>query len=380
MTDLFYLAQIPDDTLRDVVAAAAGDCGDITGVTVTRFPYRFGSLPTAGLWLVAAEHGTPNRTTFFVKLLRHPRLSPDLRHVPEDHRAALLAYLPWHFELDIYESGIGDTLPDGMRTPTLHHVHRFDDDHIALWWEYVPESQKPWCNTDFTRSAYLLGRLAARRRAGAQCNSRLPSVCLRTDRQGALRYYVETRVMIGSVPAIADRAVWDSPLLAGAADDPDLRDDLLTLAERVPDLLDQLDTLPQTFAHGDASPRNLLIPASDPAQRVVIDWGFGTPLPIGFDLGQLLVGLAHEGGPNPSSLPRLAPLIESAYRAGLDAEGYSHSERDVHTGFIGGIAVRSALCAIPFEMLDAPATPELHDQMTDRLRLSRVMVDLAASL
>ncbi len=300
--------------------------------------------------------------------------------MPQEHRAALLAYLPWHFELDMYESGIGDVLPDGMRTPALHHVHRADDDHVALWWEYVPTSKHSWGPADFTRSAYLLGRLAARRRAGAQCNSRLPSACLRTDRGGALRYYVETRVMIGSVPAIADRAIWGSPLLDGAAHDPDLRDDMLALAERVPDLLDRLDALPQTFAHGDASPENLLIPDGNPAERVVIDWGFGTPVPIGFDLGQLLVGLAHSGRHDPGSIPRLVPLIESAYCVGLGAEGYNHDKLDVHTGFIGGMAVRSALCAIPFELLDAPATPELLALMTDRLRLSRIMIDLAASL
>lgn len=55
------------------------------------------------------------------------------------------------------------------------------------------------------------------------------------------------------------------------------------------------DRLPQTYAHGDASPQNLLLAANEPGTVIVIDWGFGSLVPIGFDLGQLVVGLAHAG-------------------------------------------------------------------------------------
>jgi hypothetical protein len=44
-----------------------------------------------------------------------------------------------------------------------------------------------------------------------------------------------------------------------------------------------------------ASPQNLLLPADDPDSVLVTDWGFGSLLPAGFDLGQLLVGLMHAG-------------------------------------------------------------------------------------
>ena len=54
-------------------------------------------------------------------------------------------------------------------------------------------------------------------------------------------------------------------------------------------------TLPQAMPHGDASPQNLLVPASAPDRFVAIDVGMRTPHAIGFDLGQLLVGLVHAG-------------------------------------------------------------------------------------
>ena len=60
-------------------------------------------------------------------------------------------------------------------------------------------------------------------------------------------------------------------------------------------MLDRLDGYVQCIPHGDASPQNLLVPADDPETFVVIDVSFRTPHALGFDLGQLLVGLTHAG-------------------------------------------------------------------------------------
>lgn len=71
----------------------------------------------------------------------------------------------------MYESGIGAVLPDGMRTPALQPA---GDDHIALWWEFISQRPGPWQLADYRRAAYLPGRLAARRRAGAAVITRFP--------------------------------------------------------------------------------------------------------------------------------------------------------------------------------------------------------------
>ncbi|MGB6455393.1 MAG: hypothetical protein WBH47_13005 [Streptosporangiaceae bacterium] len=66
------------------------------------------------------------------------------------------------------------------------------------------------------------------------------------------------------------------PLLANAlhdAADPGLPAAMLDLAARLPQIRDVLDGLPQTHAHGDASPHYLLLPAGEPGTVVVIDWG-----------------------------------------------------------------------------------------------------------
>lgn len=100
----------------------------------------------------------------------------------------------------------------------------------------------------------------------------------------------------------------------------DTRQKRTALGARLPQVLDMLDDLPQTYAHGDASPQNLLLPAGEPGTIVVIDWGFGTLLPVGFDLGQLLVGLAHAGQTDPAAIPAIDAEIFPAYLAGLAAE------------------------------------------------------------
>jgi aminoglycoside phosphotransferase (APT) family kinase protein len=98
-----------------------------------------------------------------------------------------------------------------------------------------------------------------------------------------------------------------------------------------PGLLDRLDGLPQTYAHGDASPQNLLIPVGDRSTRMVIDWGLEKPVPVGFDLGQLLIGLVHADEMPVRAMPGVEAAIGPAYCAGLAAEGAVVDESTVRT-------------------------------------------------
>lgn len=186
------------------------------------------------------------------------------------------------------------------------------------------------------------------------------------------------------VPALAEGSLWRHPLLANAlrqAADPSLPDAMLQLAARLPQLLEMLDRLPQTYAHGDASPQNLLLPADEPGTIVVIDWGFGTLLPIGFDLGQLLVGLAHAGEADPADLANIDAVIFPRYLDGLATEGFSARPADVRAGYIGGMAARSGQVALPYELLGAGnCTEKAQAEVVRRVQLTRVLVDMAAEI
>jgi len=393
----FGLASLTPAELAEITSAALDRAIRSAGIRVIPIPYDAGSPATAGLWRVDVSAGSapapgqdeqapgPLSYAYFVKLLRHPRLWPGLIHLPDQaSREEFVSYFPWRFELDMYECGIGAVLPAGMRTPRLHHIRRTDEDHLGLWWEFVPERPAPWDLADYRRAAFLLGRLAARRREGADVNQLLPQASRQAHPAGsALRFFTERRVLHGVLPALRTGRIWDHPLASAAlreARDPALPADMLALADRLPEILDLLDRLPQTYAHGDASPQNLLLPATEPGTVVIIDWGFGSLLPAGFDLGQLLVGLAHTGKADPASLPDIDAAIFPAYLEGLAAEDYPAAPAQVRAGYIGALAARSTLSALPLELLSRPPAEQAAAEFLSRLRLTRALIDFAAEI
>jgi hypothetical protein len=161
-----------------------------------------------------------------------------------------------------------------------------------------------------------------------------------------------------------------------AVGDTDLRQDLMAMAGRIPAVLKGLEALPQCYQHGDASPQNLLVSRNRPDEFVVIDWSFDCPLAVGFDLGQLLIGLAHAGQLAPEVLPEVHQVILKSFHAGLTAEGMRVAETDVLYGYLGSLLVRAGFTALPLEQFSK--TPATRDQFEQRVRLTRAIIDLAA--
>lgn len=388
--DSLGIADLPGEDLARITSEAAGQQIEITEVRSHEFDYSFGSPATAGIWRVDVDYlpvtnpSRPATYSYFVKLLRHPRLWPGLAFIPEGHfRDEFIHTFPWRTELDMNRSGVIEILPEGMWAPTLHHVSYVDDDHLVLWWQYVEIRSSPWSLTDFARAARLLGQLAARRREGMSINATMPTFLGESGRGVALRYYTRGRVFTFDVPAVQNDQLWRHSALAEAVEqvgDNHLRADLLALAERVPGILDRLDQLPQTYAHGDASPQNLLTPADRPDTVLVIDWGFSTPQAVGFDLGQLLVGLAHAGQIQSVDLAVIHEAILPAYVEGLQAEGFDVDPAAVKYGYLGSLACRSALSSIPYDSIDESTDGSTLRLLTQRLELTRVLLDLTSDV
>ena len=80
--DLFRLAALPPAQLRALAETVSGTLMPDPQVSATPLGYDWGSPVTAGLWRVEvtspARGGAPG-CTFFVKLVRHARLWPELR-------------------------------------------------------------------------------------------------------------------------------------------------------------------------------------------------------------------------------------------------------------------------------------------------------------
>lgn len=321
-------------------------------------PVVFGALSTAGL---TRMHGTTvdgSPWSFVVKSIRSMKHWPGLAMVPADVREQAVDGYPWRADADVYLCP--PELPSGLRLPRLYLLEDLGDERLVMWLEDVRTAKSGWDLPRYRRAARLLGGLAAMHP-------------VRGVNEGMYRYCwgVVTHAFL---PMLRNPEIWRHPLVAEHAD-PLLRVDLLALADRMGELLAALDRLPHTLAHGDASPQNLLVPDDGSADFVAIDWSWPYPVAVGFDLGQLLIGLAHDGLTEPADLPAIHETIEAAYAAEIDAD-----PADVSFGYVASLVLRSTWTALPLDRLDEEPTQELHELFSKRAALARFIVDLGRSL
>ena len=318
-------AQLGPDRLAEVVRqgtrSPAHAVVEVLSCRLETVPYEIGTISTCALLRASGEAriGAETRPwSAFVKVLQSAQAWPLIDMIPAQQREQFLRDFPWRLEIEAHESPLRDVLPDGMRLPQLYTVAEVDDLHAAMWMEDVAPAAVAWDLDRFARAAMLLGELAGRRPVGSPAIFGDPTYAL--DAGCALRMYAEGRVVHWAAGAIRNDAIWGHPAMQAVVQDLHegrLRADLLTAVERLPELFSIAESLPATYVHGDASPQNLLAQADEPDEFVVIDWGFNCPLAVGFDLGQLLVGLAHAGELDVNQLAAVHETIVPAYVEGM---------------------------------------------------------------
>lgn len=341
-------------SLRDLVRLHLGDpLAEIAEQHTVTLAH--GALSTTALQRVHGTTTTGASWAFVVKSVQSIKHAPILRALPEEAHEPLIAVFPWRADADVYLCP--PPLPAGLRLPRMYRLEDLGDDRLVLWLEDVPVESVDWDLARYARAARLLGELAAIR----------PARGLNTGLYGFCRHTVTQAFL----PLLNDPATWRHPLIAEYAD-PLLQADLLALADRIDPLLAALDRLPHSWPHGDASPQNLLVPADGSAEFVAIDWSWPHPTALGFDLGQLLVGLAHDGRTEPDDLPAIHETIEAEYAAAVGA--------DVSFGYVASLVLRGAWTALPLDRLGEEPTPELHELFRKRAGLARFIADLGRSL
>lgn len=354
-------------TLPAVPAELLGDLQHPGGpLRLEPFPYAFGSPATGGLYRLNGPGWS-----WFGKLLQHVRHWPALPLLPPEVAEDFVADFPWRSELVLWDPDYCGRMPEGLRPPVLHGLVELPDDRVMIWMEDVATSTAPPDLDRFRRAAGLLGRWNARCTDPAllAANGNPPGY--------ALKMYAEKAVAHRGLGALADDELWSHPWLA---DHQALRSDLRRLAPRIPAMLDRLDGYVQALPHGDASPQNLLVPADDPDTFVAIDPSFTSPHALGFDLGQLLVGLVHAGEVPATMLPEIASTIVSAYQEGLAVEGLAHdgmADQDaaVRDGFVTSVMLRSGFDSFLFDLIGSDVEGERH-AFDERVALGRFIADL----
>jgi hypothetical protein len=237
-----------------------------------------------------------------------------------------------------------------------------------VWLEEIETRHLRWDLARYERAAYLLGRFAS--------SPRVRERALVGEHPFTVNDYLNGRLAVQVLPMVSDEAVWCHPLVAGAFD-AELHDSLLEMVIHAADLVDELGRLPRLTGHGDACPNNLLV-VGDADGFTLIDFGFMTLLPVGFDLGQLLVGDVQVGRLPASSLPDVEEVVVPAYVEGLRAEGCDIAESVVRRAHALHLMIFTGLSALPFEHLDAAITPQLQHDAAERAAIARFCLGLLA--
>ncbi len=366
------LAEVSDAELNSMVATLLGhDPADVTLLDslAEQVDYDLPAITTAGRFWVRGQAQTPSGVApyeFFVKHVQSWARSPFFAEVPEDVREMAEAGVPWRTEHLLYRSGVAQHLPEGLAMPRAFGVFDLDDKAASIWLEVIQAVDVEWDLPRFTRAAYLLGRLAAS-----------PTIRPFADVGGHewdVRHYLYGRLTHQVLPVLRDNEVWQHPIVAPAFD-AGLRARLLEAADRIHDYTEELAQCPIATGHGDACPNNLLVVGDSP-DFVLIDFGFWKPLPIGFDLGQLLVGDVQIGRRSSADLRERDEACLAAYVEGLRAEGSDVPVADVARAHALHLLIFTGLSTLPMEFLDAPPTPELVQMSQERAAIARCSLDL----
>jgi len=367
-------ADVTDDELTEMVAAWLGDdAADVELVESSAevVPYDLPAITTAGRYWVSGTARTPRGLVpfrFFVKHVQSWSRSPLFAQVPPEYREMAEAGVPWQTEPLVYRSDLGQRLPSGLTMPRAVAVRDLDEKSGAVWLEEVVVAERAWTVEQLAHAAYLLGRLAA-----SPAVRELASIGEQT-RSWPVRSYVEGRVSVQILPMLHSDEIWRHPLVS-AAFDADLRGRMCAAADLVSGYIEEIERVPLGTAHGDACTNNLLVqPNSD--DLVLIDYGFWTTQPLGFDLSQLIMGDVQIGRRPASCLWRVEDACTPAYIEGLRDEGSDVPAAAVRRAHALLMLIFCGLSAIPVEHLELEPTAELHRIAAERAAAARFMLDL----
>lgn len=362
-------ADVQDDVLAGMVARLLGvDAVDLLSSSAVRFAYDLPAITTAGRYLVtgtAVADAQRRDFAFFVKHVQEWSRSPFFADVPEELREMARASVPWRTEAEVYSSALSARLPDGLTMPRPLGVHEIDESSYAVWLELVrTRDDGAWDLSRDREAAHLLGRFAA--------SPQVREAAAGVSHPFTIRSYSEGRFKNQVLPMLLDEGIWHHPLVADAFGD--LRDRMRAAAAGIDEVTEELLALPHLAGHGDACPNNLLL--TDRDGFTLIDFGFFTLLPVGFDLGQLLVGDVQIGARAASDLAERDAAMLETYRDGLAAEGFEIEPAALRRAHALQLALFSGLSALPFELLGLEPTDELHALAGERAAIARLSLDL----
>jgi hypothetical protein len=351
-----------------VAQKAAGSTASVATCLATPLSHRVENMTTCSLDRVHGTLADGAEFSVVAKTLHPASESPTFAVIPPEHHAQVLEDLHWLDEPEIYESGLGDSVPAPMRMPIVHQIERHGDKRITIWMEDVNDVE-PWTLDRYRRTACALGALAGR------WSEPDAVAAFGLHRRDIGRLFFG-KVLHHDVPIQAADEFWTDPFVAAAVDDRH-REDLGRLVTALPQLLGALDHLPFGVCHGDAAPDNFREPGD--GSIVALDWSYGHVGPVGSDLSQLLSGRFESGVARPDDVAPVATAILDGYLAGLEAERSPITPDQVRTAWATYLAIRSVVSLLILERDDL-VDEQRADLLVRRAALARAGLDLAVQV
>jgi hypothetical protein len=246
----------------------------------------------------------------------------------------------WRREPLIYQSGLLAQLP-GLRAPRCFGVEQPDAATAWIWLEDVADAVgPPWSATQYSLAARRLGEFNGAYLAGRP----LPTApCLSRD---WLRAFVATF----AAPLARLSSLRDHPMVRRCWPDG-LLDRVLRLWQEREAFFAALERLPQTFCHGDAFPRNLLLTAHTDTV-VAIDWAYAGIGAVGADLAPMVAASVCFYDVEPEQAWGIDAVIWDGYLQGLEAAGWRGDPDLARLGYTAAAALRYGLIPVGVLVLD----------------------------
>lgn len=255
--------------------------------------------------------------------------------MPSTRGEAVEAFDYWKREVLIYQSGLLSALSSHLLTPRCLAITEHPNQKWWLWLEDMAQAaDTTWSLEQHGIAARHLGEFN-----GAYLMGRsLPT-------QPWLRHSdIQQRLALAEpgIPQLPQLCT--NPHFAGLLDEDQVERIQRLWAQREK-LLAALETLPKTFCHFDAFPRNLIArdDGAGHAQTVALDWGSAGIGVVGDELVPLFATTLKFFEFEIAQIPRLEALIFEGYLQGLRDAGWQGDENLVRFGFTASVALKAGV-------------------------------------
>lgn len=333
-----------DKTLLTPLVRAALESSHAEVVEWQVVPITQGRVSPAGVYRIRGTAQDQRQTRPWSLMLKEVSASALSSHAGNNASDDPSSAFYWKREVLLYQSGLFESLPDGIRAP---HCYRIDEEALSarIWMEDVREDGGAvWLLSHYEHVGRHFGRMN-----GLYLEQRpLPDwPWLRRDYFRGWLEELEWLEFRESYPMLRlDNAV----VQRGWSDE--LVEEFDRLWEDRVAFVEALAQLPQTLHHNDSGRNNLIAHrrANGELETVAVDWGNAATGPVGGELACLVMHpIFWFSGVHPEQLRELDRIVFDGYMEGLRDVGW-HGERElVRLGYTASIALRTAFGIFNFE-------------------------------